>query len=74
MSTLISSPLPFHGGRRFSTKVTQLFSLEWVVSLQTRIRHEMEVRSAIAEMKRLDDRCLEDIGVRRNDIERVVRG
>jgi len=45
-----------------------------VEMIQDQVRYEMTVRTAIAELKRMDARCLHDIGICRNEIEQVVRG
>ena len=53
----------------------------WIKSLLARfsrmrlaLGREWEMRRAVAELKQLDDHLLDDLGLRRSDIEHVVRG
>jgi uncharacterized protein YjiS (DUF1127 family) len=71
MTTLTFSHLP--SGHGVLDKITKLASFAWIAPLWARIRYEMELRTAIEELHRLDDRCLKDIGIDRNDIECMVR-
>lgn len=54
--------------RTWSGRITRPISACW-----SRIRRESEIRSAIAELESLEDWALNDIGVPRCRIERVVR-
>jgi len=71
MTALTFSHLP--SGHGVWGKIAKLASFAWIAPLWARIRYEMELRAAIEELHRLDDRYLKDIGVDRNDIECMVR-
>jgi uncharacterized protein YjiS (DUF1127 family) len=42
--------------------------------LLARLRHALEMRRALREVRELDDRMLADIGISRGELERAVRG
>jgi len=72
MSTLTLNHLPV--GHNVLNGVVKLISSSWMEHLKTRVRYEMDVRAAIADLNRMDSRSLDDIGIGRDDIEAVVRG
>ena len=42
--------------------------------MRVALRHELEVRRAVAEFETFSDRMLADLGISRSDIKHVVRG
>lgn len=72
MTTLTFNHLP--SGNAFAAKAAKLLSFAGLGQLKARIRHELDVRAAVAELQRLDSRCLADIGICRSEIDAVVRG
>lgn len=68
-NTIYVTNLPPVGLNGAFAGVTHFFS-----RIGAQFRREMEMRTAIAELQTLDDRCLDDIGICRSDIKRVVRG
>ena len=56
---------PIAGSRRPRVTVAQLF---------LRAVRRWQMKRAVRELNRLDDRQLEDIGIARNDIPRLVAG
>jgi len=71
MNTMSFTHLPASTNFVFAA-AKRVFAL--VELIQDQVRHEMTVRAAIAELKRMDARCLRDIGICRNEIEQAVRG
>jgi len=55
-------------------RLANFVSLAWFDLIAKRVRYELDVRSAIATLKVLDDRNLDDIGISRSEIVAVVRG
>jgi len=49
-------------------------ALGWVKPVANWIDHEVAVRAAVRELRRMDDRSLADIGICRGEINTVVRG
>lgn len=74
MTTLPYTHLPTPGDSGFLGKTAKLFSFAWARRLSEKFRNELNVRRAMGELEKLDDRYLADIGVDRADIERIVRG
>lgn len=69
MTTMIFPHASSADGKGLMSKAVSLWA-----ALAVLVREELKVRAAIAELKQMNDRALDDIGVARHDIERVVRG
>lgn len=74
MNTLFVSHLPTSVGHGVSHRFVQLVSFAWAAPLMARLNEELKIRAAIAELRQMSDRELDDIGIARANIVRIVRG
>ena len=62
------------GTPRLARQTAQAAGLDWLVSLLRGLRRGWRIRRTIETLRALDNRTLSDIGLRRDEIEAVVRG
>ena len=62
------------GALRLARQAVHAAGLGWVPSLFQALRQGWRLRRTIETLHALDDRTLTDIGLRRDEIESVVRG
>jgi uncharacterized protein YjiS (DUF1127 family) len=62
------------GPHRLARHAVQAVGIDWILSLFEALRHSWRLRRTAETLQALDDRTLTDIGLRRDEIEAVVRG